>query len=186
MTIMSGTRAEVDVLVPPAESALLDEAAFARLYGQAARPLWSYLYRVLGNAAQAEDLMQDAFLRLLQAPIGALDEDAQRAYLFRIASNLAIDTFRRGQRQAGAHDALERHQPRSAEPVERDLDTARTFGELVPRERALLWMAYVEGSAHDEIAQSLHVKSASVRVLLHRARRRLADLLTRRHSGEGR
>ncbi len=183
---MAAIQADTGVLAVPADAVLLDEAGFERLYAQLARPLWSYLYRVLGNAAQAEDLMQDAFVRALKAPIGPLDEDAQRAYVFRIASNLAVDAFRRGRRQASAQDVLERDQPAAAAPVEPDLDTARTFATLEPRERALLWMAYVEGAPHDAIAAALSVKSASVRVLLHRARRRLAGLLSRAGSGGGR
>jgi RNA polymerase sigma-70 factor (ECF subfamily) len=177
MMSMSSTREDAERLAEPAEAALLGEAAFERLYAQAARPLWSYLYRVLGNAAQAEDLVQDAFLRLLKAPVGRLDADAQRAYLFRIAGNLAVDAFRSGRREARAHDVVEREQPHAAAPAERDIDTARGFAALEPRERALLWMAYVEGAPHQDIASSLQVKTASVKVLLFRARKRLAGLL---------
>jgi RNA polymerase sigma-70 factor, ECF subfamily len=57
---------------------------------------------------------------------------------------------------------------------------AQIFGELKPRERALLWLAYVEGESHDEIAASLGVGRRGVRLLLFRARRRLRDLLQAR------
>ena len=50
---------------------------------------------------------------------------------------------------------------------------------LKPRERALLWLAYAQGSSHKEIAESLGLRTASVKLLLFRARRRLATLLTR-------
>jgi RNA polymerase sigma-70 factor (ECF subfamily) len=185
MTTMTSARTAGDVIAETADLALVDEASFERLYAQAARPLWSYLYRVLGDAAQAEDLMQDAFLRLLRAPVGKLEADALRAYLFRIAGNLAVDAFRAGKRHGQAHDAIEREQPQSTPPVEKDLDTARSFAALDPRERAMLWMAYVEGSPHEEIARSLKVKPASVKVLLFRARKRLAGLVTRRGSQGG-
>jgi RNA polymerase sigma-70 factor (ECF subfamily) len=55
---------------------------------------------------------------------------------------------------------------------------ARVFGELKPQERALLWLAHVEGSSHEEIAEALNVKTASVKVMLFRARKRLGELLT--------
>ena len=130
--------------------------------------------------------MQDAFLRLLRAPVGRLDADAQRAYLFRIAGNLAVDAFRSHRRQTEAHGAIEREHPEATPPVERDLDTARSFGALEPRERAMLWMAYVEGSAHEEIGRSLEVKTASVKVLLFRARKKLVSFLAQGASGGGR
>jgi RNA polymerase sigma-70 factor (ECF subfamily) len=156
---------------------LLDEAGFARLHAQTARPLWSYLYRVVGDAAQAEDLVQETFLRVLRARIAALDDDERRAYVFRIAGNLAVDTFRKRKREGDVLATVERDHARDTPAQTRDLDVARSFGQLKPQERAMLWLAYVEGSAHDEIAQSLGVKSGSIRVLLFRARRKLRDLI---------
>lgn len=50
---------------------------------------------------------------------------------------------------------------------------------LSPRDRELLWLAYVEGSSHDEIAALLGLRSASIRSMLHRARHRMADALRR-------
>jgi RNA polymerase sigma-70 factor (ECF subfamily) len=51
------------------------------------------------------------------------------------------------------------------------------FGELKPQQRQMLWLSYVEGSDHREIATALGVREGSVRVLLHRARKKLASLL---------
>jgi RNA polymerase sigma-70 factor, ECF subfamily len=161
-----------------ADTGYLDEAGFARLHAAIARPLWSYLYRVVGDAAQADDLVQDTFLRLLKARIGGLGDDERRAYAFRVAVNLAMDAFRKGRREGDARAAVEREQPRETAPAPRDLDVARSFGRLAPRERAMLWLAYVEGSAHDEIAQSLGVRAGSMKVLLFRARRKLRELLS--------
>jgi RNA polymerase sigma factor (sigma-70 family) len=159
-------------------SEYLDEAAFARLHAETARPLWSYLYRVVGDAAQAEDLVQETFLRLLRAKVGQLSHDEQRAYAFRTAGNLAVDTWRQRKREGALLDSVERDMAREESPQLRDLDVARSFDQLKPQERAMLWLAYVEGSAHDEIAQSLRLKSGSIRVLLFRARRTLRDLMT--------
>jgi RNA polymerase sigma-70 factor, ECF subfamily len=52
------------------------------------------------------------------------------------------------------------------------------MAHLKPRERALLWLAYAQGSSHREIAASLGVRAGSIKLLLFRARRRLAALLT--------
>jgi len=59
----------------------------------------------------------------------------------------------------------------------RRLDLARSMARLKPRERDLLWLAYAQGSSHKEIAEVLGLKAASVKLLLFRARRRLASLL---------
>lgn len=156
----------------------LDETAFARLHAQTARPLWSYLYRVLGDAAQAEDLVQEAFLRILRARVGSLDDDERRAYLFRVAGNLAVDAWRHRKREGEMLSSVDRDAAHEIAPHLGDLDLTRSFDRLKPQERALLWLAYVEGSAHDEIAQSLSLKSGSVRVLLFRARRKLRELIS--------
>jgi RNA polymerase sigma-70 factor (ECF subfamily) len=155
--------------------ARLDEAAFASFYGRTSRPLWSYVYRVTGHGPDADDIVQEAFLRLLRTgPEGG--EEEWRRYIYRVASNLVIDRWRSRSRRGDDHP------PDPAAPLdpERDADVARTFATLTPRERALLWLAYVEGETHQEIAASLGVRRGSVKVLLFRARRRLRDLLKAR------
>jgi RNA polymerase sigma-70 factor (ECF subfamily) len=66
-----------------------------------------------------------------------------------------------------------RRRPRTA----RRIDLARAMARLKPRERDLLWLAYAQGSTHQEIAEMLGLKRASIKLLLFRARRRLAALL---------
>jgi RNA polymerase sigma-70 factor (ECF subfamily) len=63
--------------------------------------------------------------------------------------------------------------------VERRADVRRAMGLLKPRERAMLWLAYAQGSSHSEIAEVLGVKAGSIKLLLFRARRKLAGLLQR-------
>ena len=62
-------------------------------------------------------------------------------------------------------------------------DVHRAMGRMRDRDQQLLWLAYAEGSSHDEIAASLGLRPSSVRTLLFRARRRLASLLSRSSSG---
>ena len=61
---------------------------------------------------------------------------------------------------------------------EYDDSVSREFAVLKSRDRALLWLAYVEGDSHQEIADSLGLSRGSIKVLLSRARSRLRDLLT--------
>jgi RNA polymerase sigma-70 factor (ECF subfamily) len=157
--------------------ARLDEAEFTGFHGRAARGLWAYVYRVTGHAADADDITQEAFLRLLRAEVGAGEEDRRR-YVYRVASNLIVDRWRTRkhdeQRDAVVAKGL---QASGDADVDRDADVANTFAELTTRDRALLWLAYVEEGSHEEIAASLGLRRGSIKVLLFRARRRLRDLL---------
>ena len=70
--------------------------------------------------------------------------------------------------------------PRSADvagAAARRVDLGRAMTHLKPRERDLLWLAYAQGSSHQEIADTLGLKRSSIKLLLFRARRRLAGLL---------
>ena len=174
------------------QAVLLTEQEFQELYRLHGRALWAYLYRLTGNAADADDLVQDSFCRLLATPLATRDDGQIRAYLFRIASNLAIDHWRSAGREA-RHAEATSAPPMPATGPDADgqnaallrHDMARTFRELKPQERVLLWLAHVEGTAHREIAAALGLKAASVPVLLFRARRRLASLLTRKGLAPG-
>ena len=74
----------------------LDEAAFAGFHDRCATGLRAYVHRVIGNAADADDIVQEAFLRILRANLPSDDEEQWRRYVYRIASNLIVDRWRRG------------------------------------------------------------------------------------------
>jgi len=77
-------------------------------------------------------------------------------------------------------EAIDHADPQSADVANgavRRLDLARSMARLKPRERDMLWLAYAQGSSHKEIAETLGLKTASIKLLLFRARRRLAGLL---------
>jgi len=156
--------------------ARLDERAFAACYQQHSRALWSYLYRVTGRASDADDLVQDAFCRLLQADVGSLASDELRRYAFRIGSNLLADRWRKAKQEESWFERLRGGRDVHVDP-EYDDSVSREFATLKPRERALLWLAYVGGESHQEIADSLGLSRGSIKVLLSRARGRLRDLL---------
>lgn len=162
-----------------AGAADLDEAAFAAFYAQTSAPLWRYLRRLSGDGELASDLVQESFVKLLLHPSRARDERRRRAYLFRIGTNLLRDRWRREKVETGYLERLlsawtpEARRPRPG--LKSDLDAV--LGQLKPRERAILWLAYVEEYNHQEIAGILDLKTASVKVMLFRARRRLAKRL---------
>ena len=179
------TASEIDRL----ESALggrdavfaLDEDAFRPFYDRTARPLWAYLSRMTGDPDLADDLLQEAYYRLLRAP-GLPESDAHRRhYLFRIATNLVRDGWRRRACRPEftvSHDDGEL--PGDVEAAHRTrvrADVRSAMARLRTRDRALLWLAYAQGASHSEISESLGVRLGSVKPLLFRARRRLSALL---------
>lgn len=163
----------------------MDEGRFEVFYRRTAGSLWSYLFRLTGDEATADDLLQKAFFRFLRAnPVLASDEH-QRRWIFRTATNLALDHFRETKRERsrvdldGVSEAGPSMEPR--EVLRHDM--MKTFAELKPRERALLWLAHVEEADHDDIGEALGVKTKSVKVLLFRARKKLGELLSKKGLG---
>lgn len=162
-----------------ADGAWPSEAAFRDFYSRTAPSLWRYLRHTLSSAADADDVLQEAYVRVLRAPGAPRDAGEMRAYLYRVAANLAVDRFRQTKRR--------REDPAGTEPASesgnvedraaRRIDMERTFARLKPQERMLLWLAYVEGASHREIGDAVQVGEQSVKVLLSRARQRLAALV---------
>jgi RNA polymerase sigma-70 factor (ECF subfamily) len=155
----------------------MDEAAFRVFYEETSRPLFGYLLRVSGERTLAEDLFQESYCRLLSAKLSPMDEAQRRSYLFRIATNLLRDRWRHHQEEPLPDSAPETAS--STPHPDLRIEMRQAFQRLKGRERQLLWLAYVEGSSHKEIADSTGLKAGSVRLLLFRARRKLAGLIRR-------
>jgi RNA polymerase sigma-70 factor (ECF subfamily) len=158
------------------QAAAMDEAHFRLFYEQTARPLWAYLARVSGSRDQADDLLQESYCRFLAARLPEMEPAHRKNYLFRIATNLLRDGWRRSE------PVTDGETPEKAcdDQLESRADVRRGFEQLKARERQLLWLAYVEGSDHQEIARITGLRVASIKMLLFRARRRLAEVLRRR------
>lgn len=160
----------------------MDEDAFRGFYERTSRMLWAYLARLTGDRQAADDLLQECFYRLLRANVTLTSESHRRHYLFRIATNLVHDGHRRRKTHptelggdvvdlaANLHD--------HAAGTERRVEVGQALDRLKPKERAMLWLAYAQGASHEEIAGVVGVRRASVKVLLSRARRKLAEALS--------
>jgi RNA polymerase sigma-70 factor (ECF subfamily) len=160
------------------EAIVMDEETFRAFYDRTARPLWAYLARATGDVQIADDLLQETYYRFVRAR-HACDTDAHRRhYLFKIAINLVRDCRRRPRLDCVPLDGSE-SAGAPAGAAGSDRDVAAALARLRPRDRDLLWLAYAYGSSHAQIAETLGVKVASVKLLLFRARRRLAGLLGR-------
>jgi RNA polymerase sigma-70 factor (ECF subfamily) len=156
--------------------------AFRVFYSRTNRPLWAYLLRISGRRDVADDLLQESYCRFLAAKLPEMDAAESRSYLFRIATNLLHDRWRRRE----VPDTVNTTGQSCIDDPETRTDVRRAFEQLKPRERQLLWLAHVEGFDHREIARLMGLKLGSVRVLLFRARRELAGALRERsRNGSG-
>ncbi|MGP0018108.1 MAG: RNA polymerase sigma factor [Candidatus Sulfotelmatobacter sp.] len=153
----------------------MDEPVFRTFYERTAGPLLGYLMRACGERALAEDLWQEAYCRFLTSAAPEMDERQARSYLFQIATNLMRDRWRRPREEAPAAGVAEAAS--NEPPLDLKLGMRQAFDRLKPRERQLLWLAYVEGSNHKEIADCTGLQAGSIRLLLFRARRKLAGLV---------
>jgi RNA polymerase sigma-70 factor (ECF subfamily) len=164
----------------------MDSDAFAGFYQRSAPGLRAYLTRVSGNHALADDLMQESYLRFLCATCPEGGEVNYRRYLYRIATNLLRDHWRRP-RAASIEDVPEQllaaRDGLSSIDSQAVLDPA--MKKMRPRERQILWLAHAEGYSHREIAEITGLSAAGIRLLLFRARRKIARLL-RKQIGAGR
>jgi RNA polymerase sigma-70 factor (ECF subfamily) len=167
---------------PEAAESPMDSDAFAGFYERSSRSLWAYLARVSGDPALADDLMQESYLRYLCASRPGLHlaegEVAGRRYLFRIATNLLRDHWRRP-RSASIEELPDEFLAASSNLAQADslamLNPA--LARMRPRDRQLLWLAHAEGYSHKEIAEVTGLAGTSIRLLLFRARRKMALLL---------
>jgi RNA polymerase sigma-70 factor (ECF subfamily) len=156
----------------------MEGPAFAAWYETTFPALWAYVVKSVGDRTTADDIAQEAFVRLLQTDTSGLNASQAKAYLYRIATNLMHDHWRRSGREVRDDEAaLAVADGTQGDGAAIRLDVAEAFDQLGPKERMLLWLAYVEGYGHRDIAGMMELREKSVRVLLFRARHRLADLL---------
>jgi RNA polymerase sigma factor (sigma-70 family) len=154
---------------------------FAEFYAATRRALRAYVCRVASNETIADDIVQESYIRMLNAP--PMHEAQRKSYLYRVATNLIMD-YRRAQSRQRQWWQWSAAQEQSTDArLDLTSDMHQLFALIGSRERSLLWLAYVEGADHREIAEILNLKEKSVKVLLYRARRRMESIL-RKHGFE--
>ncbi|MGC2638936.1 MAG: RNA polymerase sigma factor [Acidobacteriaceae bacterium] len=159
-----------------ASAAPMSEPEFQRLYEATAGPIHGYLAAVSGRADVADDLLQETYCRMLlrSSSVARMDAGETRRYLFRIATNLLRDRWRSGEDRPFS-EPVEAGESRG---YETSIDVRAMLEHLKPKERELLWLAYVEGMDHAEIAAATGLGRLSVRTLLFRARHKARKFLT--------
>lgn len=116
-------------------------------------------------------------MRFLNSPPREIVLTQAKPYLYKIATNLVYDRFRRLKRESEREVFLSQKSGLTEDAFAGETGMTQVFSQLKQQERALLWLAYVEGYEHREIAEILKLNKLSIRVLLFRARRKLAGLM---------
>ncbi|MBK8980479.1 MAG: sigma-70 family RNA polymerase sigma factor [Planctomycetes bacterium] len=172
------------------QSDAFDEA-FAELYRRYRDRVYSIAYRMMGNAVDAMDVVQDAF-RVLFLKLGSFRSDSRfSTWLFRIVVNCSIDLQRR--------EAARSHRPTTSlaslqtrlEPTTSDGDpfeaassselgehVHRALARLSPKLRAVLVLRYLEGMSYEQLAETLDVQLGTVKSRLARAHLALEQILS--------
>ncbi|HEV8683374.1 MAG TPA: sigma-70 family RNA polymerase sigma factor [Actinomycetota bacterium] len=165
-----------------------EPGAFEELVERTQRQVYTLAYRLTGDRHEAEDVAQEAYLRAFRS-MGGFREDARfETWLYRIVTNAAMTHLRRKGR-FGVLMTEEREQ-RAPEPeirpvdevIERD-ELRRALAELPPETRAIVVLKDVYGLSVQEIAEEAGLTEGAVKLRLHRARKRLKEMLYGAHPG---
>lgn len=161
-----------------------DPNAWRTLFERYQRPVYNFVYRMVDNAEDAADIVQNSFIKVFTA-LGERDISNFSAYLYRTARNLAYDEIRRRQRFADVdHEILAPEDPNIYADPQRALmlgeqiDTVRrAVGNLSENHRAALMLRELQELDYDEMAEVLESNRNAVGALLSRARLRFREEL---------
>ena len=144
-----------------------------RLYADHQAGVFRYLRRIVGGLDAARDLTQEVFLRVSRAGVPASNETGRRAWLFKIARNLALNHIRDSRRRttATAGDG--------AVPGTQELSLAlsHAIDALSPVDRDIFLLRETVGLSYEEIAEACELHIGAVRTRLHEARQQLRSVL---------
>jgi RNA polymerase sigma-70 factor, ECF subfamily len=154
------------------------EARFARLFEEFSAPIYNYVLRMVGDADRAADIAQDTYIKAYRKLDTLTDASSARSWLYRIATNTAIDEIRRRRMVTPMgvdRPAFDRPDPRpgpEAELMAATLDerVQRALLTLRPNHRQCLLLSDLEDMSAREIGEVMDLSYAAVRTLLCRAR----------------
>ena len=170
---------------------LADEEVLAALVTQYATTLYRVAYSVLRNPADAEDAVQEAFLRVLRHRDSLDEVRDQRVWLIRIVWNIVLDRKRRARTRPETDDVAELARVLPANGLSAEQIAAATqhhahvlscVEQLPPKERQVLQLSAFEELSSVEIASILGITESSVRSRLFRARNLMAEMLNHARS----
>ena len=178
---MLATVAKVTAAAAPAQTEL------GQLFQEHQGRIFRAAFRILGNTTDAEDVMQQVFLRIIRQEVPPDQVGNLDAYLYRTAINAALDLARSRWRRSSVPLAeASAHEPTSAsgiEPFEIRNWLRQALGVLSPRQAEMFVLRYLEGYENREIAEMLSTSQAVVAVSLFRARAQMKQELRKLSGG---
>ncbi|PYV17901.1 MAG: hypothetical protein DMG07_04885 [Acidobacteria bacterium] len=162
--------------------------AFERLYRDHGPRMMSIALNLLGNVADAEDVVQDAFLKIFRGGGGFRGRSALSTWIYRILVNSCYDLMRRKKRRREEPELEpeggERPQASAGAPDHPlRLALEKSLARLDPRRRSIFLLFEVEGFKHREIAEILNIPEGTSKNLLFEAKRELHRLLSEDRGG---
>ena len=165
-----------------------DVAAIEVIYRTHSGRLYSVVYRMLGNPADAEDLLQEIFLAAHRKLDSFRGESALGTWLYRLATNLCLDYLRsraaKSRQVTGALDEepalADRGSSRLAEQTVDKMDLERALAQLPEGCRTAFVLHDVEGLEHRDVAELLGIAEGTSKSQVHKARLRLRSILGKR------
>lgn len=150
-----------------------DEDAFAALVRPLELPVWRFLVRMLGDAALAEDVAQETFIRVYRK-LGTFRRGSRfSTWVFQIARNAAIDAIRHRDRRHRLADRAAERTPTRVEPSEWEVELEAAVFELPPRLREPFVLIDVAGLTYREAGEVLGIPEGTVKSRVFHARQRL-------------
>ena len=166
--------------------------AFEQLYREHSGRLYNLAYRMVGTAADAEELVQEMFLLAYRKLASFKGESAIGTWLYRLGVNLCVDHLRSSRhRQGQATETLDDDRDRGSrlpampttEMTLTRVALERGIAELPHSYRAAFVLHDVEGFGHGEVGEILGIAEGTSKSLVHKARLRLREYLTRTRTG---
>ncbi len=173
----SATRSDAALIAAAVSGA---EAAFRELFRRHTPHLLQFVTRVLGpSAADAEDVVQDAWLRAYPALVTFRNDSSFSTWLCSVGLRAALDSMRRSKRHI-ADELFEEDSAQDPPHQEDRMDIESAIARLAPGYRMVLLLHDVEGFTHDEIGVQLGIAPGTSKAQLFKARRVMRALLTGR------
>jgi len=162
---------------------------FEGVVAQNSRDILNYIYRLVGNNYEAEDLAQEAFIKAFQKFESLEDRDKARSWLYSIARNVTIDYFRRNKHRSIPLDEmiLDNYARATAVDYRDDVlkkevskEIASALEKLSEQDRMIVKLLYFEGFSYKEIGEVLNINQNTLKSRLHRARKVLLTVMQTR------